>query len=545
MTPTDALQRGRESFRRQRWGEAYAQLSAADHDAPLDPADLEQWATSAFLIGRDSHSEELLERAHQQSLARGNPERAARCAFWLAFALLDRGEHARGSGWIARARRVLDDGGRDCVERGYLLLPEAIGRLAQGADASAFATFRKAAEIGDRYGDRDLVVLARHGQGRALIRQGVVLDGIRLLDEVMIAVTAGEVSPVVMGTVYCSVISACQEVFDLRRAHEWTEALSHWCETQPDLVPYRGQCLANRAEIMQLHGAWRDAMEEACRASERLADPPGQSGMAAALYCQAELHRLRGEFAEAEEAYRRAAASGRALQPGLALLRLVQGRVDVALAAIRRMADEAQERRKRPEVLAPLVEIAIAAKDTEAAQAAAQELSNLAADIDVPYLHALSSQATGAVLLEEGDAGGALTALRSARAIWEQLETPYEEARVRVLIGLACRMLGDDDGAAMELDAAAAAFRQLGAAPDRTRAEQLARGTASESTGGLTPRELQVLRLVAAGKTNRAIAADLAISEKTVARHVSNIFTKLGVSSRAAATAYAYQHDLA
>jgi len=545
MTPTDALERGRESFRRQRWGEAYAQLSAADHDEPLDPADLERLATAAFLIGRDSDSEELLARAHQQFLARGSPEPAARCAFWLAFGLLERGEHARGSGWVARARRVLDDDSRDCVERGYLLLPEAIGQLARGDDEAAFATFGRAVEIGDRYGDKDLVTFARHGRGRALIRQGAVRDGIALLDEAMIAVTAGEVSPVVMGTVYCSVISACQEIFDLRRAREWTEALSHWCDAQPDLVPYRGQCLVNRAAVLQLHGAWHEAMDEARQASERYADSPGQTGKAAALYCQAELHRLRGRFTEAEEAYRRAASSGRGLQPGLALLRLGQGRVDDAMAAIRRMLDESRERRHRLAVLAPFVEIALAASDIPAARAAARELSDIAADLDVAYLHALSYQAAGAVLLADDDSRAALASLRSARAIWEELDAPYEEARVRVLIGLACRKLGDEDGAAMELDAAATAFKSLGAAPDRVRAEQLSGVASSKSTDGLSPRELQVLRLVAAGKTNRAIASDLTISEKTVARHVSNIFTKLGVSTRAAATAYAYQHDLA
>jgi len=544
MTAADALHRGRESFERQRWGEAYAQLSAADRDAPLDPDDLERLATAAFLLGRDDDSSVYLERAHQLSLDRDDYERATRCAFWLGFGLADRGEQARAGGWFARARRVLDDVGHECVEQGYLLLPEGLRQIAAGDFEAAYEAFRAASAIGDQFRDPDLVAVARQGEGRALIRQGSVREGVSLLDEVMVAVTAGEVSPVVMGTVYCSVISACQEIFDLGRAHEWTDALSDWCEMQPDLVPYRGQCLVRRAEIMQLHGAWADALAQARQAAERLANPPGQSGRASAFYCQAELHRLRGEAVEAEDAYRRASEAGQRLQPGLALLRLAQGRTDVALAAIRRMEDEARERRVRPPVLAALVEIALAAGDIVAAHAAADELSSIAADLEVPFLDALSGQARGAVLLEEGDFKQALAELRASWSGWERIEAPYNAARVRTLIGCACRMLGDDDGAAMEFAAAASAFRRLGAAVDLARVEELGHSMDASPAGGLTARELQVLRLVAVGKTNRAIAGDLTISEKTVARHVSNIFTKLGVSSRAAATAYAFRHDL-
>jgi ATP/maltotriose-dependent transcriptional regulator MalT len=301
-----------------------------------------------------------------------------------------------------------------------------------------------------------------------------------------------------------------------------------------------------RAEILQLHGAWTDALDEARRACEELADPPGQNAVGAAFYQAAELHRLRGEFAEAEQLYRQASQRGRGAQPGLALLRLAQGQVDAATASIRSALDEVHDRKRRSPTLAASVDIALAARDVSAARTAADELSAMAGALDAPYLHALSAHATGAVLLAEGDPRAALTRLRRACILWQNLDAPYEAARTRLLTGLACQQLADADTGEMEIDAARQAFARLGAAPDLARVETLSqsRGRAVQNAGGLSARELQVLQLIATGRTNRAIAHTLNISEKTVARHVSNIFTKLDLSSRAAATAYAYEHHL-
>ena len=420
-----------------------------------------------------------------------------------------------------------------------MLRHEAIGDW-----EAAYAAAANAAEIGERFGDPDLFALAVHEQGLILVNQGRVEEGLGLVDEAMVAVTAGELSPIVTGIVYCSVISGCQEVYALHRAQEWTAALTQWCEEQPDMVAFSGRCLVHRAEIMELHGAWRDALEEARRAHQRCVQGKNQSAAAQAFYRQGEVHRLRGELAAAEEAYREASRCGFEPQPGLALLRLAQGNDDAAAATIRRALGETTEPLKRARLLPAYVEIMLAVGDAQEARNACRELEEISARYESGMLGAMVAHAEGAVALAQGDARAALVALRHAWQVWQEFEVPYEAARVRVLLGLACRVLGDDDTAALELEAARGIFAQLGAAPDLVRVDSLTRRAPSVDAHGLTARELQVLPLVAAGRTNKAIAAELVLSERTVDRHVSNIFAKLGVSSRAAATAYAYEHQL-
>lgn len=538
----DALDQGRTSFLERGWGDAFTRLLAADRECSLQCEDLERLAIAAQLLGRDDASADAWVRAHHEHVRQADPARAARCAFWLGFALMLKGEAAQASGWFSRASRLLDDAELDCAERGYLLVPTALGYIDGGNASAAYAAFDEAVRIGVRFADTDLTALGGLGRGQALILRGDIQPGMALLDEVMVAVTAGEVSPLAAGIVYCGVIEACQQTFHLRRAQEWTAALSRWCEAQPELALFRGQCLVHRAEIMQLHGDWLDAMREASRAQELLSRRPRWQ-VGPAYYQRAEVHRLRGELAEAEEAYRQASQRGYAPEPGLALLLLARGEVDAAGATMRRALDETQARVLRPRLLAAHVEIMLAANELQAARIAADELAGIAAELDVAWLHAMSAQMLGAVVLREGDPRAALGALRRAWTFWQQLDVPYESARTRVSIGVACQTLGDQRSADLELDAARQIFQQLGAVTELARLDALT-GMVKAPGGGLTAREVEVLRLVAAGQSNRAIAAALVISEKTVARHLSNMFAKLGISSRAAATAHAYEHGL-
>lgn len=542
----EALQAGRDAFRRHIWTEAYEQLALSDAaEPPLQGPDLDRLAQAAYLTGRQDEADAAWERAHRALTDEGAPGPAARCAFWLGLTLALHNHHERAGGWFARAARLLETARVEPVERGYLLLPAGLQAMGGGDHRAAEAVFIEAARLADRYDEPDLIALSRLGQGQALIGAGDTVRGRELLDEAMVAVTTGEVSAITAGIVYCAVIIACRDSFDVHRAAEWTAALSRWCDAQPGLKPYQGQCLVHRSEIMQLRGDWTDALAEVQQACAHLAGVPGDPAVGMAHYQRAELLRLRGAFTRAEEAYRQAGRWGHPPQPGLALLRLAQGRADDAVAAVRRVAAEAEnDPVRRSRVLAAYAEILLAAGDTAAARQAAEELGTAADALASPYLRAVAAAALGAVLLAEGRSDGAWDQLRAAWSAWQELEAPYEAARVRVLMAEACEALGDHDTAELERDAARAVFEHLGAAPQLSRLARL--GTSGgRFPGGLTPREAEVLRLVAGGATNREIAATLVISEKTVARHLNNMFTKLGVSSRTAATAYAYEHGLA
>jgi DNA-binding CsgD family transcriptional regulator len=538
---SELRERGRDCYQRRQWVAAFAAFSRAEQTEPLAVADLWLLAWSAHLTGRDEDFARTMGRAYRAHLDAGEPLDAARCAGWLGTVLDLGGEVGPGAGWLSRAQRIIDREGVDCPERGFLHLRTALDHAGAGEHDAMLTAAEQAFEVGERFGDADLTAMALILQGRARLARGETKAGLALLDEAMVSVTTDQLLPALTGLAYCNVIDGCQEVYDLRRSQEWTAALIRWCDGQPDLVPYAGQCLVHRSEISQLRGDWVAALEEAVRACDRLA---GRPAIANAYYQLAELHRLRGEFAEAEQAYRRVGEFGREPQPGLALLRLAEDRVKVAAATIARVLDEASDRFSRCRVLPAYVEIMLTAGEVSAAQIATDELFTIAETLGAPFLRAVAAHATGAVTLAAGNPPGALIPLRRSVSLWRQMDAPYQAARVRVLVGQACRELGDADSAGIEFDAAARVFQQVGAESDLRRLRRLISSAELSYPNGLTAREVQVLSLVATGQTNREISSTLTISEHTVARHLQNIFSKLGVSSRTAATAFALEHSL-
>ena len=543
MTADDLLAQARRCFDQRSWRAAHRQFVTADTAAPLDLDDLEKLALAAYLSGQYEASSLAWTRAHREAIRRDDPQRATRNALLIGSDLMFRGETAPALGWFARGGRLLEGCG-DCAEHAWLRTWNAYTQMWAGDPEGALPTFGESVTAAQRFNDTDLLTMSLLGQGMCHVIQGRGLVGLALLDEVMVGVTSGEVSPMYAGIAYCTTIAGCSDLFDLRRARQWTAALTRWCDAQPDLVPYRGNCLVHQCELMQLEGAWTDAMQAAIRACDLLSGPVRWDTLGSAHYQLGELHRLRGEYAEAEESYRKAREAGRQPEPGLALLRLAQGRIDIAVGVLRRALNETLEVAARSRLLPAYVEVMVAAGDIASALVGADELGHIAELLDAPYLHATAASAAGAVVLAKGDARSALLKLRAAGSAWRGLDAPYETARVRVLVGLACGALGDSETSTMELEGARRAFEQLGARPDIERLDVLVSRPSGRTTGGLTTRELEVLRLIASGLTNRAIAKELGLSEKTVARHVHNSLTKIGAPSRAAATAYAYENGL-
>ena len=529
-----SIELARCAFARREWAAA---CDAFEMAGGLTAADHEQHAVAAYLIGADAACERAWEAAHRAALESGEPTEAARHAFWLGLCLMLRGQMAQAGGWLARAQSIIGEAGRECAESGYLLIPELLGALGGGDAAGARDLAVRVMEIARRCGDADLRAFAVLGLGQALIALGDTAGGTARLDEVMVSVTADEVRPVTSGIVYCAVILECMALLDLPRAAEWTGALSDWCEAQPDLVPFRGQCLVHRSQLQMFAGQWPDAITTAEAACRRLADPP-HPALGLAYYHEGELHRLVGAFEEAEASYRLASRYGQDPVPGLALLELARGDTTAAVTTVRRALQESHS----PALHAAAVDVLRAAGDVSGARRAADELTTLASGAPSPVLPAMASQATGAVLIAEGDPVGGLPELRKAARTWQSLHMPYEMARTAVLLGLALAAMGDRAAAELEFDNARAVFTELGARPDLVRLDGLtAPGDASLDDAGLSEREREVLTQLASGKTNREIAAVLHISPHTVGRHVENVFTKLGVTSRAAATARAYE----
>ena len=541
MDVVEELLRAREAFDRRDWVAAYEGLSAAGSDALL-AADFAELATAAFLVGRHNDCIQALQRAHQAHLDAGDQKAAVRSAFWLTMTLMDRGEYAVANGWISRADRLLETFEQDTVEHGYILFFRMLGHILGGDPVTGLDEAVSLTSYGRRFGDGDLLAAGLMAQGRCLLYLGRVPEGVRLLDEAMVGVTTGEVSPIFAGHTYCSLIEACQEISDFDRVAQWTTALTTWCGAQVGLVPFTGQCALHRGQVMRVRGAFEQAIAELDGAVARyvVAGTPAAAGPAFAE--KGELLRIRGEYDAAEEAFEQAVGLGHDPQPAHALLSLARGRTDAACAAVRRVLGEPRDPIHRSQLLPGAIDVLIAGNDLAAARPLVAELKAVGEAFDSSSLRAMAGYAVGALALAEDRPEDALKAQRAALQRWRELGWPYEAARTQVLVGRALRELGDGESAAAELAAAARVLAALGATPAAQEVDRLL--APGPLPGGLTAREAEVLRLVASGRSNPEIAATLFLSEKTVARHLSNIFTKLDVPSRTAAAAYAFDHGL-
>lgn len=541
MGVIDDLNRAREAYERRDWVRTYRSLSEVE-DTALAAQDFLALATTAYLLGRHNDCVQALQRAFQAYHDGGDRPGAVRATFWLGLVLVSGGEPAVGGGWVARGERLLQDVPGDLVERGYLLVHRMFRHIGAEEIETASALAEEITDYGRRFHDPDLLALGLNAQGRLLTACGRVPEGLARLDEAMVGVVTGEVTPIIAGQVYCSMIEACQWIGDFGRVGQWTHALTEWCDRQPGLVAFTGQCAVHRGQLMKLHGRYRDALAELDRAGARYAATGGGPAVGLAHRERGDVLRLLGEHAAADAAFDDAARQGSDVQPERALLWTGRGRTDAAVAAVRRLVAEAEGPVRRCRALPGVVEVLVAAGEVALAATLAEELARTAESFDCVGVTGAASVAAAQVRLAGDDAEGALAASRAAVNAWSSLAAPYEVARSRMLRGRALRMLGDEESAEAELSAARNAFAALGAVPAEREATALL--GAVETPGGLSPREVEVLRLVAAGRTNPEIAAALVLSEKTVARHLSNIFTKLEVTSRTSAAAFAYEHHL-
>lgn len=532
--PGEQLDAARAAYAARDWVTARERYRTAG-DELVEPDDLYALANSSWWLGDLDAALPDLRRAYRRHLDQGRHRAAALVALDIGYTNGLRGDEGQASGWTGRAARLLDDE-PECVEKGYLAYIDYEQAFGRGDLDAALALSLEISATGRRFDDPTLAALGVLGQGRVTVARGEVDRGMALLDEAMVAAVSDELAPAWAGNIYCNLMVVCYELADWARAGEWTTVTARWCEAMPGAGPFMGICRIHRAQVFQAHGAWDDAEAEARRVCDELADfHPGMVGEA--RYALGDLQRQRGDLEGAEAAYLAAHRLGRDPCPGLALLRLAQGRRGDALASITRALGTASpDPLTRARLLPAAVQIMLATDDLDQARRAADELATIAATYGTPGLHAQADAAEGAVLLAEGRAAEAVEALERALRSGKQLRLPYEGACIRLHLAEAHRALGRRDHAALEADAARHELTRLGAVPAGTGPKPAPR------PDGLSPREVEILGLVADGRSNQEIAAELYLSVRTVERHLATVYRKLGLhgrSARAAAVRYA------
>lgn len=521
------------------WGAIHDELAGRELGT-LSARELSLLGESLFWLDCPEDSIAVLGRAFTAHVADGDHAGAAMAAWQLFYDHALVGEMALANGWLERTRRAAGVADDPAVA-GFLAVAETDLAAAAGEFEDAVTHSERAVELGRATGNPDLTAMALQAKGRALVACGRLDGGITALDEAMIAVVNGELTPLFTGWVYCNALSTCHDLADLRRAIEWSDSAMRWCDDLRDGQLYPGICRLHVVELAMLRGTWEAAGAMAQQACDELTShDPRYAGEA--HYVIGELHRMAGDLDLAEEAFSRAHHLGRVPQPGLARVRLSQGRIDAAVNGLRLALEPPPSAPLRgTELLAALAEAHLAAGDTDAAAEAAKAMTDVVNRAASVYLDAVTRTTEAQVLLARGDALAAC--LRAGEAVeqFQGLGLPYDEARAREVRGAAARVIDVLDTTQLELTAARDTYRRLGAEPDERRVTALL-GEASPFP--LSSREIEVLRLVARGGTNKEVAGQVVVSEHTVARHLSNIYTKLGVGSRSAAAAWAYERSL-
>jgi ATP/maltotriose-dependent transcriptional regulator MalT len=541
MGVVDELVSARAEFERGDWSAALERWSAVGRDG-LTAEDLASSAAAAHLLGRIDDALDRYRRAFELRGSEGDTAGAARCAFHLAMISGTSGDRSASAAWLARGERLVESLPAGSLESGYIAFARMFSHLGSGRFAEAGACAVEATEAGRRHDDPNLLATGLCAQGRMAIYGDRIPAGLSLLDESMLEATSHVLAPVMLGHVYCTAIEGCQEVSDLRRVVEWTQLLHRWCADQPGLVTFTGQCALLRAQVMRARGAWDAALDELAAAIERYRLAGATDAVGQAECERGDLLRLRGDLDAADAAYQLSAEHGYDPQPGSALLWLARGRTSAAVAAVRRLLGEPGPSVRRSRVLPAAVDVFLASNDVDGARECALELDGLAEAFASELLSAAAATAWGRVQLAAGDPSGALPYLRKAHQAWVRLDLPYEAALAQATSGRALLALGDHESAQRALTSARDVLASVGARLDVEALDQLV--SPGTRPAGLTQREIEVLGLVAEGRSNAQIASILVLSDRTVARHLSNIFTKLGVGSRTAAAAFAFEHDL-
>lgn len=529
---TELLLAARTAHVRRDWRAAYEAFALVAEDTSLGVDDLEAMASAAWRLGRGKESLRVAERVFTQ-LARTDPPSAAMKAVDVALAWLTRGDVNIGQGWMNRARRLLD-GEPVGPTHGYLAYLDAVVAVMNRDTALIGPRVTELRKLCAQVDSPALAALCHVAEGLEAMLDGRMAEAYGLIDEAMLPVLADEVPLEWAGDIYCIVLHHCHRLADLPRMRAWTQSMERWCNEFAGSATYGGVCDVHR---LQVEAATEDLrlLESRLVTASRALEEVNSWAAGEGYYQLGEVRRRRGDDDGAFAAFGRARMLGVEPQPGEALLRCRSGDGDTAWTDLR-VALAGLNRLDRMSLLRGAVEVALARGDVDEAERHCEELESGAAAFGTPGFRAWAAHARGAVLVRRGEHASALDVLEDALREYRTQQCRYEIAQVYEWMALAHQALGDHETAAADTATADNIYTQLGVEPVEP--------CGATAPGGLTKREVDILRRIAGGATNKQVAEQICISEKTVGRHLANIYAKLGVSSRTAALAWAHDNNL-